>query len=52
MNGKLVSALLKIPGTFLIMFTLLFKTKEARTKFDHTGHSINDVEISLHEPNK
>lgn len=52
MNGKLANAMLKIPGTFLGMLMLLFKTKEARTKFDHTEHTINDVETGLHEPNK
>ena len=52
MNGKLVSALLKVPGTFLGMFILLFKTKEARTKFDHTEHTINEVETSMHKPGK
>ena len=51
-NGKLVSALLKLPVTFLEMFFLLFKTKDAKTKFYHTEHTINEVETSLHEPNK
>lgn len=52
MNARLLSALLKVPGTFLGMFILLFKTKEARTKFDHTEHTINEVETGLHESGK
>ena len=52
LNSKLLWALLKLPGTFLEMFSLLFKTKKARTKFYHTEHTINEVETSLHEPNK
>lgn len=51
LNRKLYRAIMSLPVTFLGMFILLFKTKEARTKFDHTEHTINEVETSLHEPN-
>jgi len=52
LNRRLFSSLLKLPGTFLEMFFLLFKTKDAKTKFYHTEHTINEVETSLHERNK
>lgn len=52
LNLRLVKAVLRIPATFFSMTLLLFRTKEARTKFMHTEHIITEVETSLPENTK
>lgn len=41
-NRKFFQALLSLPGTFLVMFSLLFRLKNANKEFIHTPHGDDD----------